>query len=105
MMTERSDKRIKAYLNVLIVAIPFSTVSGVPVRSWEPSRGAIYVGCAQGAQDTRKMISDIVKWFDGLWLMNPCEKFNVLCWWLWWDDIGLNPLGENFRLPPTYIIL
>ena len=34
---------VKAYLNVLIVAIPFSTVSGVPVRSWEPSRGAIFV--------------------------------------------------------------
>ena len=36
-------KRVKAYLNVLMVASPFSTVSGVPVRSCEPSRGAMLV--------------------------------------------------------------
>ncbi len=41
------ENRVKAYLNVLIVAIPFSTVSGVPVRSWEPSRGAMVVAWAQ----------------------------------------------------------
>lgn len=32
-----------AYLNVLIVAMPFSTVSGVLVRSCDPSLGAISV--------------------------------------------------------------
>ena len=34
--------------------------------------------------------------------MNPCEKFDVLCWRLWWDDIGLSHRGENFRLPQTH---
>ena len=40
---EAIENRVKAYLNVLMVASPFSTVSGVPVRSWEPSRGAMLV--------------------------------------------------------------
>lgn len=31
------------YLNVLIVAMPFSTVSGVLTRSCDPSLGAMFV--------------------------------------------------------------
>lgn len=58
-----SKDKVKAYLNVLIVAIPFSTVSGVPVRSWEPSRGAMFVACAQ---DTCELILNMKKSFYGL---------------------------------------
>lgn len=37
---------VEAYRKVLIVAIPLSTESGVPVRSCEPSLGAIFVAQA-----------------------------------------------------------
>lgn len=47
-----------AYLSVLIVAIPFSTVSGVPMRSCEPSLGAIVVAKAQSMTE---MILEMVQ--------------------------------------------
>ena len=44
MSVKRLQKKMYlAYLNVLMVAIPFSTVSGVLPGSCDPSLGAIFV--------------------------------------------------------------
>ena len=42
-LTTIHETDIPVYLIVLMVAIPFSTVSGVLLGSWDPSLGAIFV--------------------------------------------------------------
>ena len=42
-LCDKNESKIDTYLKVLSVAIPFSTGSGVLVRSCDPSLGAIFV--------------------------------------------------------------
>ncbi len=55
---------------VLIVAMPFSTVSGVPVRSCEPSLGAIFVALTYTttARGLGMIKSGFELWWMKLWI-------------------------------------